>query len=447
MSVPVIVPELGESVSEATIGRWLKKEGDSVQRGEPLVELETDKVDVEVSSQSDGMLSSIKHPAGDSVSVGDEIGTIDEQQSQRGTSSGEESPSADAGRQTNESKSSSGDGAGEKEEKVSVSTESEEAEQESTPSSEESTEAEEEESRLLQKTTPVARRMAREKDIDLTLVKGSGDDNRITKRDIERFEEEPTLKRDDREPEIDEPSKTPAPSAGPRLEERYPMSRRRRTIARRLVESQRASAMLSTFNEIDMSTVLDIRARHNPAFEERHGVRLGIVSFFVKASIGALRAFPRLNAEIEGEDIIVKHYYDIGVAVGASDGLVVPVIRDADRKPLADIEKQIKNLSEKAHDKRLSIEELQGGTFTISNGGVFGSLLSTPILNPPQVGILGLHKIEERPYVVGGQIEIRPLMYVALSYDHRIVDGLEAVQFLTRIKELIERPEMLLMEG
>jgi 2-oxoglutarate dehydrogenase E2 component (dihydrolipoamide succinyltransferase) len=241
--------------------------------------------------------------------------------------------------------------------------------------------------------------------------------------------------------------RAPAPPDDATREERVPMTRLRQTIARRLKEAQNTAAMLTTFNEVDMTRVLDIRERHNPSFQERHGVKMGIVSFFVKAAIGALRAFPRLNAEIDGDDIILKHYYDIGVAVGASDGLVVPVVRDADRLPLAEVEKRIKDLAEKAHDNRLSIADLQGGTFSISNGGVFGSLLSTPILNPPQVGILGLHKIEERPYVIDGGIEVRPLMYVALSYDHRIVDGLEAVQFLGRVKELVERPEVLLIEG
>jgi 2-oxoglutarate dehydrogenase E2 component (dihydrolipoamide succinyltransferase) len=225
------------------------------------------------------------------------------------------------------------------------------------------------------------------------------------------------------------------------------MSTRRRTIARRLVESLRASATLTTFNEIDLSGVLDIRKRNNPVLEEERGLRLGIVSFFVKASIGALRSFPRLNAEIDGDEIILKHYHNIGVAVGASEGLVVPVLRDADTLSLAEIQKRIEDLAERARANRLSIDDLQGGTFTISNGGVFGSLLSTPILNPPQVGILGLHKIEERPCVVDGAVEIRPLMYVALSYDHRIVDGLEAVQFLTRLKDLVERPEMLLIDS
>jgi 2-oxoglutarate dehydrogenase E2 component (dihydrolipoamide succinyltransferase) len=225
------------------------------------------------------------------------------------------------------------------------------------------------------------------------------------------------------------------------------MSRRRQTIAERLVEAQQTAAMLTTFNEIDMSAVLEIRSRRKDAFTERHNVSLGFMSFFTKASVGALKAFPRLNAEIEGNEMVLKYYYDIGIAVGAEEGLVVPVVRDADRKSFADIEREIAELAKRARENKLSLPELQGGTFTITNGGVFGSLLSTPILNAPQVGILGMHKIEQRPVVVSGQVVIRPMMYVALSYDHRLVDGREAVQFLVRIKELVEDPETLLLEG
>ncbi len=244
------------------------------------------------------------------------------------------------------------------------------------------------------------------------------------------------------------PPTTPAVPVDHRgREERVRMSRRRRTIARRLVEAQQTSAMLTTFNELDMSAVMDLRRRRKSSFQERHGVNLGIVSFFVKASIGALKAFPELNAEIQGDEIILKHYYDIGVAIGAEEGLVVPILRDADRMSFAGIEQAIKTFVQKAEAGSLSLEDLRGGTFTITNGGVFGSLLSTPILNPPQVGILGLHKIEDRPVAINGQVVIRPMMYVALSYDHRIIDGREAVQFLVRVKELIEDPETLLLEG
>jgi 2-oxoglutarate dehydrogenase E2 component (dihydrolipoamide succinyltransferase) len=233
---------------------------------------------------------------------------------------------------------------------------------------------------------------------------------------------------------------------GDRSEERVRMSKRRATIAKRLVEAQSTAAMLTTFNEVDMSAVMAVRERHKQAFKDRHGVGLGIASFFVKASIGALRSFPRLNAEIQGDEMVLKHYFDIGVAVGASEGLVVPVLRDADRMTFADIEKQIRALAARAEDGTLSLADLKGGSFTITNGGVFGSLLSTPILNPPQVGILGLHKIQDRPVAVGGQVVVRPMMYTALTYDHRIVDGSEAVRFLVRVKELVEDPGALLLD-
>jgi 2-oxoglutarate dehydrogenase E2 component (dihydrolipoamide succinyltransferase) len=289
------------------------------------------------------------------------------------------------------------------------------------------------------RATPVAKRLAQEQGVDLAQVPGRGPAGRVTKQDVQSYLVE-------RKPEQELPPALPALAAG-RQEERVRMSRRRRTIARRMVEAQQIAAMLTTFNETEMSAVMELRRRRKESFQERHGVSLGIVSFFVKASIGALKDFPRLNAEIQGDDIVLKHYYDIGVAIGAPEGLVVPVLRDADRMSFAEIEQAIKTFVQKAEDNTLSLEDLRGGTFTITNGGVFGSLLSTPILNPPQVGILGLHKIEERPIVFNGEVVIRPMMYVALSYDHRIVDGREAVQFLVRVKELIEDPETLLLEG
>ncbi len=278
----------------------------------------------------------------------------------------------------------------------------------------------------------------------------SGD--RLTKQDVQHYLEQQAPR-----PAAEQPAKarekpaaaTPAPSPDGRAgrEERVRMSRRRRTIAQRLVEAQRTAAMLTTFNEVDMSAVVDLRQRRRDSFQERHDVRLGFMSFFVKAAVGALKSFPELNAEIDGDEIVLKHYYDIGMAVSTDDGLVVPVLRDAGRKTFAEIEQAITIYADKARQGTLSLEELRGGTFTITNGGVFGSLLSTPILNPPQVGILGLHKIEQRPIALNGEVVIRPMMYVALSYDHRIVDGREAVQFLVRVKELIEDPEVLLLEG
>jgi 2-oxoglutarate dehydrogenase E2 component (dihydrolipoamide succinyltransferase) len=302
----------------------------------------------------------------------------------------------------------------------------------------------------------VARRLAEEQVVDWTQVKGSGTNGRITKQDIENYlqqqeggEEQATAvpKEQPAAPPTQKSEPTaPKPEHDAR-EERIRMSRRRRTIAQRLVEAQQTAAILTTFNDIDMRAVMELRQRRQESFQKRHEVKLGFMSFFVKAAIGALKAFPRLNAEIDGDEMVLKHYYDIGIAVGAEEGLVVPVIRDADRKSFAQIEQEIREFAQKARDNTLSLEDLRGGTFTITNGGVFGSMLSTPILNPPQVGILGLHRIEERPIAHNGEVVIRPMLYVALSYDHRIVDGREAVQFLVRLKEFIEDPETLLLEG
>ncbi|MGA7669154.1 MAG: 2-oxoglutarate dehydrogenase complex dihydrolipoyllysine-residue succinyltransferase, partial [Nitrolancea sp.] len=309
--------------------------------------------------------------------------------------------------------------------------------------------------------TPAVRRLAAEYDLDLDQVPASGDNGRVTREDVVRY----ALSRQASQPDApatNGSTKTPippaqAPATAPmpefaesstgRREERVRMSRRRQTIAARLVEAQQTAAMLTTFNEVDMSAVMDLRKRRRDAFKEQHGVSLGYMSFFTKASIGALKAFPRVNAEIQGNEFVLKHYYDVGIAVGAPEGLVVPVVRDADRKTFAEIEQEIVELATKARDNKLSLDELLGGTFTITNGGIYGSLLSTPILNPPQVAILGMHKIEQRPVVVDGAVVVRPMMYLALSYDHRIVDGQEAVQFLVRVKELIEDPESLLLEG
>jgi 2-oxoglutarate dehydrogenase E2 component (dihydrolipoamide succinyltransferase) len=293
--------------------------------------------------------------------------------------------------------------------------------------------------------------MAQEEGLDVTKVKGSGPGGKVTKNDVAKLLESGKPVSSDAKPaetKPRQPAKQPAPSGEQNSrEERVRMSRRRRTIAARLVEAQQTAAMLTTFNEIDMSAVMDLRQRRQEAFVERHGVKVGFTSFFVKAVIGALKAFPRLNAEIDGDEMVLKHYYDIGIAVGAEEGLVVPVLRDADRMSFAQIEQQTKDFAQKSRDGSLTLEDLRGGTFTITNGGVFGSMLSTPILNPPQVGILGLHNIVERPVAINGEMTIRPIMYVALSYDHRIVDGREAVQFLVRVKELIEDPENLLLEG
>jgi 2-oxoglutarate dehydrogenase E2 component (dihydrolipoamide succinyltransferase) len=426
MTTKVLVPELGESVVEATVHEWLKNVGDYVNVGEALVTLETDKVDVEVGAEKNGVLKEIKVEAGTDVGVGDVLAVIDENaQAETAEPTPEEAPAAEP----------------------AAAEESQTAETE--PPKTEPAAADKGQPASV---TPVARRVAEDRGIDISQLSGTGPGGRITKQDVEAY----GGRTDGQEAAAPAPAKTaakaaPAPTTSPGdrggREERVKMSRRRRTIASRLVEAQQTAAMLTTFNEIDMSAVMEMRKRRQDDFVKRHGVKLGFMSFFVKAGIGALKAFPQLNAEIDGDEIVLKHYYDIGMAIGAEEGLVVPVVRDADRLTFGEIEIAIKDYVEKTQSGKLTLEDLRGGTFTITNGGVFGSMLSTPILNPPQVGILGLHKIEERPVALNGEVVIRPMMYVALSYDHRIVDGREAVQFLVRLKELIEEPEVLLLEG
>ena len=382
MPTDVLVPELGESVNEATIARWIKQEGESVSTGEPLVELETDKANLEVSAERSGTLRSVQRKEGDDVRVGDVLAVIDEAAAAQTPERQPEEPAPPPPQP--EKQAQEPDRAEEQQEKPEV---------------------------------PPAR--------------------------------VPEMPRPEKEkPEMGPPARGQArPVEAGRPEERIRMSRRRRTIAARLVEAQHAAAMLTTFNEADMTAVMELRRRRKEAFEKRHGVALGLTSFFVKASIGALKAFPRLNAEIDGDEMVIKHYYDIGIAIGDPEGLVVPVLHHADRLSFAEIEEAVKQFIEQAESSSFSIEDLRGGTFTITNGGVFGSLMSTPILNPPQVGILGLHRIQDRPVVIDGQVTIRPMMYLALSYDHRIVDGREAVQFLVRVKQFLEDPETLLIEG
>jgi len=378
MSVKILVPEMGESVVDARVRRWVKKQGDAVTVGEPLVELETDKVDVEVSASKSGVLASIAHAEGADVKIGDVLGTIEGGAAVQGS----------RGPGVQESKGS-----------------------ETVPA------------------TPSARREAREKDVPLAAVKADGP--RVTREDVRKSA-----------------PKAPTTTAGkPRTDIRERMSKRRATIAKRLVEVQATAAMLTTFNEVDMSAVMALRERQKQSFKDKHGVGLGFSSFFVKATVAALRDFPRLNAEIDGHDMVLKPYFDIGIAVGAAEGLVVPVLKDADQLSFAGIEQCIRDFAVKAKENTLTLDDLRGGTFTITNGGVFGSLMSTPILNPPQVGILGLHAIKERPVGVNGQVVLRPMMYTALTYDHRIVDGSEAVRFLVRVKELIEDPGVLLIEA
>lgn len=404
MTIDIVVPELGESVVEATVGAWFKKEGERVIVGESLVELETDKVNLEVNAAKSGVLTQIQRATGSDVKIGDVLGVIDE-------------------------------GA-----EASVSTPDIRA---TTAPSDDYDEANPEE-----RVTPVARRLAREAGLDVSTAHGTGPGGRVTRQDIEQIIAKQATPLPTQVPSV-MPQPLPVPTEplvpGER-EEVLPMTRRRRTIAQRLVEAQQTAAMLTTFNEVDMSAVMDLRSRKRELFEKRHGVRLGFMSFFVRAVIGALKDFPLLNAEIRGESVIVKKHYDIGMAVGAEEGLVVPVLRDADRMSFSEIETTVKVLVEKVKAGKLAIDDLRGGTFTITNGGVFGSLLSTPILNLPQVGILGLHKITDRPVADNGQVVIRPMMYTALSYDHRIVDGREAVQFLVRVKDLIEDPVCLLLD-
>ena len=441
MATQIKVPDMGESVVEATVARWMKNEGDAVKAGEAVVELETDKVNLEVAADKDGVLSRIEHPAGDDVKIGDVLAVIEEAGATTTTPTQEGEGAAAAPPPSAPT--------GKREEGFA-------AEPGGNPPVAEAPKEE--------RATPVAKRVAADQGVDVTSIPGAGPGGRVTRHDVENYlrtqqpdrgqgaggvaalREQGAGSRGQGAVTPSSPASIPQ-SADSRGETRVRMSRRRRTIAERLVQAQQTAAMLTTFNEIDMGAVMDLRKGRNEQFEKRNGIKVGFMSFFVKASIGALKAFPPLNAEIQENDIVLKQYYDIGIAVGAEEGLVVPVLRNADQMSFATIEKRIKEFSKKAQEGSLSIEDLRGGTFTITNGGVFGSLLSTPILNPPQVAILGLHKIEERPIALNGQVVIRPMMYVALSYDHRIVDGREAVQFLVKIKELIEDPEVLLLEG
>ena len=451
MSIEIRVPELGESIVDATIASWLKKEGDTIHQGESLVELETDKVNVEVNAEQDGVLQKIIKQAGDTVAVGEVLGMIGENasssQAPQNTANGAKEPVAATS---------------------SISSPPQTAPAETAaPMPPVRTEAAQQASAEAQRPpSPLARRIAAEHNVDIAQVRGTSPHGRVTRDDVVSYLEQSTQQAS-KAPEASEPVVLPqaiasvlppaqvpretgngtAPVAQRGREERIRISRRRQTIGQRLVEAQHTAAMLTTFNEVDMTAIMEVRSRRKDAFKERNGISLGFMSFFTKATVGALKAFPRLNAEIQGNEFVLKHYYDIGIAVGAEEGLVVPVLREADSKSFAQIEREIGELAKKARANTLSLSELQGGTFTITNGGVFGSLLSTPILNAPQVGILGMHKIEQRPIALNGQVVIRPMMYLALSYDHRIVDGREAVQFLVRIKELVEDPETLLLEG
>ena len=427
MSEKIVVPVLGESITEATVAKWLKKEGDHVEADEPIVELETDKVNLEVPSPIDGVLSEIVSKDGSTVEVGALLGSI----SQNG--------SAPSPKQTQVKK------------EPEIKKENNVVNLETPKKKEVKVEKQKEEDAPLRLTkevkepksptnlnnsnqvlSPAVRKMVEEKNIDLSRVRGSGKDGRVLKGDL-----------------ISLMGANPPPSERKAQfgeEERIKMSRLRLTIAKRLKQAQENAALLTTFNEVDMTGIMEMRKENQEDFQSRYGIKLGFMSFFVKACVAALKTFPAVNAEIDGEEIIYKNYYNISFAVGTDKGLVVPVLRNADELSFADIEKNIKVISEKARDGKLTIEDLQGGTFTISNGGVYGSMLSTPILNLPQSGVLGMHNIVERPVVVDGEIKIRPIMYLALSYDHRIIDGKESVSFLKMVKENLEDPRRLFLD-
>ena len=408
MTVEIKVPAMGESVTEATISKWFKKEGDAVKRDEPLLELETDKVTVEVPSPADGTIESIAAQAGATVTVGALLGAVAE--GAAGAKAATPAKKAEAPKP------------------APAPTPAPAAPAAAAPKAD-------------APAMPSAQRIAAESGLSTAAVAGTGKDGRVTKGDMLDA--------------LASRASAPAPvaaaaPAGPRSnearEERVPMTRLRKTIALRLKESQNTAAMLTTFNEVDMTAVMGLRTTYKDVFEKKHGVKMGFMGFFTKAVVAALKELPNVNAEIEGDNIVYKNYYDIGIAVSTERGLVVPVVRDADHLSLAGIEKAIGDFGARARDNKLKIEELQGGTFSITNGGVFGSLMSTPILNSPQSGILGMHKIQPRPVAIGDKVEIRPMMYLALSYDHRIVDGREAVTFLVKVKENLEDPSRMLIE-
>ena len=410
MATEIKVPALGESVNEATVARWLKKVGDTVAMDDPLVELETDKVTLEVNAPAAGTLAEIAVPEGANVAVGAVLGRIGEAAAKAAAAKPVPAAAAVA---AGEAKAPAAAVAGGN---IAV----------------------------LERSGPAVRKLVEENRLDAAAIAATGKDGRLTKGDVLAH-----LERAAPAAAAAAPKAPPAP-APPReigaREERVRMTRLRRRIAERLKEAQNNAAMLTTFNEADMSEVMALRERYRDSFEKKYGVRLGFMSIFVKACIVALKELPAVNAEIDGEDIIYKNHYDIGVAVGTEQGLVVPVLREADQLGFAEIEKTIADFGRRARDGKLALDDLSGGTFTISNGGIYGSLMSTPILNPPQSGILGMHKIQKRPVAVGDRIELRPMMYLALSYDHRIVDGREAVTFLVRVKECVENPERMLFD-
>lgn len=410
----ILVPTLGESVSEATVAQWLKKEGEAVKADEPIVELETDKVTLEVNAPQAGVITKITAGEGESVQVGAILGEIGE-----GSAANDSKPAA-----ATAAASTPAPAAKTAEKVVPMPT--------AAPAD--------------HKLSPAVRKMVDDNKVDPSSISGTGKDGRLTKGDVQNAMDKGTAKAPVPAPSAPTPHPVKISSNGPR-EERVKMTRLRQSVARRLKEAQNTAAMLTTFNEIDMGAVMDLRNAYKDVFEKKHGVKLGFMSFFVKAAVNALKELPAVNAEIQGDEIVYKNYYDISVAVSTPQGLVVPVIRNCDDLSMAAIEKTIIDLGTRAREGKIGIDDMTGGTFTITNGGIFGSLMSTPIINPPQSGILGMHKIQQRPVVMpDGSIAARPMMYVALSYDHRIIDGREAVTFLVRIKDAIEDPQRLLLD-
>jgi len=427
MSEKILVPALGESITEATVAKWLKNVGDRISADEPVVELETDKVNLEVPSPISGIIEDIRFKNGDVVKVGTVIGSIKAQDPSAQNEVEKIEPDVQINNVVNLEKK-------EKEPKIfDEENEIEKKEEQPLVLTEEIEEKKDvKKSKQFKNLSPSVRKIVAEKNIDIKSIKGTGKDGRISKGDLMNLM-----------------SVSPKPSERKIKfgeEERIKMSRLRQTIAKRLKQAQENAALLTTFNEVDMANINEMRKENQEDFQKRYGTKLGFMSFFVKACIVALKAFPGVNAEIDGDEIVYKNYYNIGFAVGTEKGLVVPVLRNADELSFADIEKNIKTISEKARDGKLNIEDLQGGTFTITNGGVYGSMLSTPILNLPQSGVLGMHNIVERPIAIDGEIKIRPIMYLALSYDHRIIDGKDSVSFLKTVKENLEDPRRLFLE-
>ena len=457
MATDIKAPQFPESVEDGTVATWHKKEGDAVKRDELIVDIETDKVVLEVVAPADGTIGKILKPEGEVVESQEVLGSLEEGAVSASGDAGEADQTGQAGETSEGEADKAAEPEPQPESKPAPEPEPE-PEPEPAPASEAQpaqTQSGSADTSLAQadETTmgPAVRKLISEHGLDASKIRGTGPGGRITKEDVQQWivhkQEEQARKEEPAPSAPQQPGHAAVPAVpGEREERRVPMTRLRKRIAERLVDAQQSSAMLTTFNDVNMKPVMDMRSNYKDSFEKTHGVKLGFMGFFVRAVVEALKRFPAVNASIDGDDIVYHGYYDIGVAVSTDRGLVVPIIRDADQKGLAEVESQIIEQGKKAQEGKLSIEEMTGGTFTISNGGGFGSLLSTPIINPPQTGILGMHKIEERPVAVNGEVVIRPMMYLAMSYDHRLIDGKEAVQFLVNIKQFIEDPARLLLD-